>query len=143
MSRLTSLLARHTISGQRGGPVIDPFIEHWNRRLTYRLIHPLMEGTHREVTHYIRVSRLTPLLAHHTISIQGGGPVIDPLIEQWNRRLTYRLIHPQGGTLIFSSYIGSGPASTVHPKKMEFQAPQKIFEILASQKIPPILYLDL
>ena len=31
-----------------------------------------------------------------------------------------------GGTLIFSSYVGSGPASAVHPKKyQEFQAPQK------------------
>ena len=31
-----------------------------------------------------------------------------------------------GGTLIFSAYVGSDPASTVHPKKyQEFQAPQK------------------
>ena len=40
-------------------------------------------------------------------------------------------------TLIFSSYVGSGPASTVHPKKyQEFQAPQKKFEILATKIIP-------
>ena len=25
---------------------------------------------------------------------------------------------PQGGTLIFSAYVGSDPASTVHPKKI-------------------------
>ena len=32
----------------------------------------------------------------------------------------------KGGTLIFSSYVGLGPASLVHPKKnQEFQAPQK------------------
>ena len=31
-----------------------------------------------------------------------------------------------GGTLIFSAYVGSDPASTVHPKKYQkFQAPQK------------------
>ena len=31
-----------------------------------------------------------------------------------------------GGTLIFSSYVGSRPASTVHPQKyQEFQAPPK------------------
>ena len=49
-----------------------------------------------------------------------------------------------GGTLIFSAYVGSDPASTVHPKKyQEFQAPQKIFEILATPKNIPILYLDL
>ena len=31
-----------------------------------------------------------------------------------------------GGTLIFSAYVGSDPASTVHPKKyLEFQVPQK------------------
>ena len=40
-----------------------------------------------------------------------------------------------GGTLIFPSYVRSGPASTVHPiKYQEFQAPQKIFEILATPK---------
>ena len=32
-----------------------------------------------------------------------------------------------GGTLFFSAYVGSDPASTVHPKKkyQKFQAPQK------------------
>ena len=49
-----------------------------------------------------------------------------------------------GGTLIFSSYVGSGSASTIHPQKyQEFQAPQKTFDILATQKISPILYPDL
>ena len=33
------------------------------------------------------------------------------------------------GTLIFSSYVGSGPAFTVHPKTyQEFQAPQNILK---------------
>ena len=27
-------------------------------------------------------------------------------------------VYPQGGTLVFSSYVGSGPASTVHPQKL-------------------------
>ena len=45
---------------------------------------------------------------------------------------------PRGGTLIFSAYVGSDPASTVHPKKyQEFQAPKKIFEILATKKKYP------
>ena len=49
-----------------------------------------------------------------------------------------------GGTLICSAYVGSDPASALHPKKyQEFQAPQKIFEILATQRNIPILYLDL
>ena len=49
-----------------------------------------------------------------------------------------------GGTLIFSAYVGLDPASTVHPQKyQEFQAPQKILEILATPKSIPILYLDL
>ena len=32
-----------------------------------------------------------------------------------------------GGTLIFSSYVGSGPASTVHAKKLyqDFKQPKK------------------
>ena len=50
-------------------------------------------------------------------------------------------IEPMGDTLNFSTYVGSGPASTLHPKKyQEFQAPIKIFEILATQKNIPILY---
>ena len=50
---------------------------------------------------------------------------------------------------MFSSYVGSGLASTVHQKNQEFQAPQKIFEILATpKKYAPFctltfLYLDL
>ena len=45
--------------------------------------------------------------------------------------------------LFFSVYVGSGPASTVHPKKyQEFRAPQKMFEILGTPK-NTILYLAL
>ena len=45
---------------------------------------------------------------------------------------------------MFSAYVGSDPASTIHPKKyQEFQTPQKIFEILATPKNIPILYLDI
>ena len=43
-----------------------------------------------------------------------------------------------GGTLFFSSNVGSGPAITVlHQKYLEFQAPQKILEILATPKNIP------
>ena len=51
----------------------------------------------------------------------------------------------EGGTLIFSSYVASGPASTVHLKKILgiSSTPKKIFVILATQKISPIMYLDL
>ena len=52
-----------------------------------------------------------------------------------------------GGVLSFflHTYIGSGPASTVHPQKhiRNFKHPQKIVEILATQKISLILYVDL
>ena len=46
---------------------------------------------------------------------------------------------PQGvGTLIFSSYVGSGQASTVHPKKyQEFQAPQIDIWNFSNPKIYP------
>ena len=52
---------------------------------------------------------------------------------------------PRGGTLIFSAYVGSDPAYNVHSKKniRNFKHPKKIFEILATQKNIPILYLDL
>ena len=49
-----------------------------------------------------------------------------------------------GGTLIFSSYVGFGPGLPFTPTiYQEFQAPQKIIEILAIKKLSPILYLDL
>ena len=50
-----------------------------------------------------------------------------------------------GGTLIFSSYVGSSPASTVHPKNIRnFNHPQKIFEIFSNpQKYPPFCNLIL
>ena len=41
---------------------------------------------------------------------------------------------PPRGYSIFSAYVGSDPASTVHPKKYQ--------EFQATQKIIPILYLD-
>ena len=43
-----------------------------------------------------------------------------------------------GGTLIFSAYVGSDPASTIHPKKyQEFQAPQKNIWNLSNPKKYP------
>ena len=58
---------------------------------------------------------------------------------------------PHGGTLIFSSYVSSSPASTIHQKKKKkkkntrnFKHPQKIFEILATpKKYPPFCTLTL
>ena len=50
---------------------------------------------------------------------------------------------PQEDTLIFSAYVGSGPAQHLpFTQKIyqELQAPQKIFEILATPKNTPILY---
>ena len=65
----------------------------------------------------------------------GGGTLI--FLHTWARAPR------DGGTLNFSSYVGSSPAFTLHPKKyQEFRAPQKIFEILATQKYIPILYND-
>ena len=49
-----------------------------------------------------------------------------------------------GGTQFFSVYVGSDPASTVHPKIIRnFKHTKKLFEILATQIYIPILYLDL
>ena len=40
-----------------------------------------------------------------------------------------------GGTLIFSAYVGSDPASTVHPKNISgFQAPPKKSGISSNPK---------
>ena len=41
-----------------------------------------------------------------------------------------------GGGSFFSSQVGSGPASTVHPKQISgiLSTPEKIFEILATTK---------
>ena len=48
-----------------------------------------------------------------------------------------------GGTLIFSAYVGSDPASTVHPKKYQkFEALQKNIWIFCNpKKYPDSVYL--
>ena len=49
-------------------------------------------------------------------------------------------VRSQGGYSNFfpHAYVGSGQASALHPKKyQEFQAPQKIFIILATPKSSP------
>ena len=49
-----------------------------------------------------------------------------------------------GGTIIFSSYVGSGPASTRQPKKYQvFQAPQKYLKFSNPKKYPPFCTLTL
>ena len=56
-----------------------------------------------------------------------------------------RSMIPQGGggTLIFSAYVGSGPASTLKPSKniRNFKHPKNIFEILATPQNTLILCL--
>ena len=55
-------------------------------------------------------------------------------------QLYYGIQHPGGGgTLIFSAYVGSDPASALHPKKISgiSSTPKKIFEILATPKNIP------
>ena len=50
---------------------------------------------------------------------------------------------PGGGTQIFSVYVGSDPASTVHPKKyQEFQAPLKYIWNFSNPKKYPTLKKD-
>ena len=53
--------------------------------------------------------------------------------------------NPRGGTLVFSAYVGSDPASTVHPQKISgiSNTPKKYLKFLATQKYIPILNLDL
>ena len=52
---------------------------------------------------------------------------------------------PQGGTLNFSTYVGSGPSIYPSPPKniRNFKHPQKILEILATQKISPFCTMTL
>ena len=69
------------------------------------------------------------------------------VVKEKNHR--ENVLHSQGGgggggTLNFSLYVGWSPASTLHPQKYhEFQTPQKIIEILATQTNILILYNDL
>ena len=51
-----------------------------------------------------------------------------------------RSVHPKGGTLIFSSYVGLGPAATVYKKYQEYQAPENYLKFLQSKKIYFFLY---
>ena len=50
-----------------------------------------------------------------------------------------------GGSLIFSSYVGSGPASTLHPIKISglSSTPKNIWNFNNPPKISPILYMYL
>ena len=64
--------------------------------------------------------------------------------------MSKHMIYPGGGgTLTFSSYVGSGLASTVQPpppqkKYQEFQAPQNnIWNFTNPQKYPPFCTLTL
>ena len=63
----------------------------------------------------------------------------------WLAGLVILVLIPQGGggLSFFSAYLGSDPASTIHPKNRKFKHSKNVFEILATQKISPILYLDL
>ena len=45
-----------------------------------------------------------------------------------------------GGYSLFSLYVGSDPASTVHPQKnQEFQAPQNIWNVSNPKEYPHIV----
>ena len=52
---------------------------------------------------------------------------------------------PQGGTLFFSAYVRSDPASTVHPPKnvRNFKHPKKYLKLKQSQKISQFCTLTL
>ena len=83
-------------------------------------------------------------------TIQAGSATVAsrPPTNLYDLVVVMRQSQGVGGTLIFSSYVGSDPASTVHPppppppppkkkkkkkKKQEFQdPPKKIFEIIAT-----------
>ena len=50
-----------------------------------------------------------------------------------------------GGTLIFTSYVGSGPASTIHLQKISgiSSTPKKYLKFYNPQKNPPFCTLTL
>ena len=52
---------------------------------------------------------------------------------------------PRGGTLFFSAYVGSDPASTVHPKKISgiSSTPKKYLKFLQPKKISQFCTLTL
>ena len=86
--------------------------------------------------------RLTPLILHSCICdklLQCTS--LDGVLE-----CQHLVTRPQGvlgGTLIFSAYVGSGPASTVHPKQIsEISSTQKKYlKFLQPQKYPDSVYL--
>ena len=59
-------------------------------------------------------------------------------IEILGQRIEYKNPRGGGGTLIFASYVGSGPASFLRLKNIRnFKHPKQIFEILATPKNIP------
>ena len=107
---------------------------------------------------------LFPIKSHITCVFPGGSeplahppPPLDQCMQYFalkkvscEKKLSILTPPPWrgGGTLIFSAYAGSDPASTVHKKKKKkkirnFKHPQKIFEILATPKISQFCTLTL
>ena len=67
---------------------------------------------------------------------RGGGGSLKHSLS--HHRISQRALRTPGGTLIFYSYVGSGPASTIHPKIVSgITSTPKIFEILATPKNIP------
>ena len=86
------------------------------------------------------IAQIYMSLSRNHVNITYGTPYRMFLYIQKNPEIR---ISVRGDVLIFSSYVGSDPTSTVHPKKyQEFQAHQKIFEIIATPKKSPVLYID-
>ena len=76
-------------------------------------------------------------------SLSLGIPYIQVTHPKVRVELKYsnRLSYPgggEGGTLNFSLYVASGPASTIHPKKLSgISSTHKIFEILSTPENIP------
>ena len=78
----------------------------------------LMTAALRFTTVELRMLMMPPRFDRTLVTIQAGNPTVASRPPTNLHDLVVMVVvmrQFQGGTLIFSSYVGSGPASTVHP----------------------------
>ena len=122
-------------------PIVTPRQCHSNERINcFCMLGMFFSSTDIFQHHFFQNLYLKPLDPDHALSGQFAKIISreqNPLLA--GKKLSYTMACPPRGYSHVTSYVG--PPSTSHPKKIgNFKHPHKIFEILATQKISPILY---
>ena len=133
------------VTGRGGGP--GP-----TARIQDQHMGPIHMYVHTYIHTHARTHANTCTGRHMNVHAQADGKTYMYMYRQQTKRQiktdlikTCISMYTQGGTLIFSSYIGSDPASTVHPQKISgiSSTPKKYLKFYQPPKLSPFLNLDL